>query len=802
MKRKIHLLCNAHIDPVWLWEKREGCAEAISTFRVAADFCEKYDGFIFNHNESFLYEIVEEHEPELFHRIKKLVDEGKWRIMGGWYIQPDCLMPTGESFIRQIEVGNRYFMEKFGVRTKTAVNFDSFGHTRGLVQILKKTGYDSYVFMRPLKIVPENDFIWRGYDGSEIIGHNTNSGYNSHIGRAVIKIENAKQRFHDGDNLVCWGIGNHGGGPSKIDLEEIGQYMKKEKEFDVIHSSFEKYFDSVDMSKLRVIDKSMIHCMVGCYSSMSKVKRKHRSIEGKLDLCEKMLAVSDTDYNKKEMLEAEKALLYSEFHDSLPGTMIKEAEENVLSLLSFGEEILDRYCEKAFFRLCRGQKKVNDGEIPIMVFNPHPYKITKEIEMEFQLGSQNWNDNEYTVAKVRDEDGNYIPVQNEKESCSLSLDWRKRIVFRAELKPLSLNRFDCELEVINSAKRPIQQCNSTDSHFIFDNGICKVKINRQTGYIDEYKVNGCDYLNKNGMKLIAYVDNEDPWGMNVDGFYEKKGDFILLSDADANSFNGYPSEKIENVRVIESGEVRTKVQATFGYGKSFAIITYIIPKIGTYVDVDLKIFANDPNTMFKLQFDTTINGKFIGQTAFGREEMLKDNKEVCFQKWCAFEGEHNSFAVLNKGTYGGSADGNIMNLSLIRTSVYSAHPIMDRDITEHDRWNEHIDLGENKFSFRMCANMNYIDFEAEIYNGEPFAMSFFPPNSEKEDIKSFSIDNKNIILSRFVNTDDDILVRMFNSSFNNTTANITTENGLYSINFTPYEVKTFRFSDFSEREFI
>ena len=138
--KKIHLVCNAHLDPVWLWPWNEGAAEAISTFRTAADFCEKYDGLVFCHNESLLYEWVEEYEPHLFERIKKLVKKGSWKIMGGWYLQPDCNIPSGESFIRQIKTGRDYFSEKFGVKPETAVNFDPFGHTRGLVQILKKTG--------------------------------------------------------------------------------------------------------------------------------------------------------------------------------------------------------------------------------------------------------------------------------------------------------------------------------------------------------------------------------------------------------------------------------------------------------------------------------------------------------------------------------------------------------------------------------------------------------------------------------------------------------------------------------------
>ena len=169
-KRTVHLLCNAHIDPVWLWEWEEGAATAISTFRTAADLCEAFPGFVFNHNEVILYRWVEEYEPELFTRIQRLVKEGKWHIMGGWYLQPDCNMPSGESFVRQILLGRRYFAEKFGARPTTAINFDPFGHTRGLVQIMAKSGYDSYLFCRPgaedCKLEAD-EFIWEGYDGGD-----------------------------------------------------------------------------------------------------------------------------------------------------------------------------------------------------------------------------------------------------------------------------------------------------------------------------------------------------------------------------------------------------------------------------------------------------------------------------------------------------------------------------------------------------------------------------------------------------------------------------------------------------------
>ncbi|MFA7186089.1 MAG: hypothetical protein WC082_14410, partial [Victivallales bacterium] len=172
-KKSIHLICNAHLDPVWLWQREEGIAEALSTFRVAASFCEKYNSFIFCHNEAILYEWVERYEPALFERIQKLVKANRWHIMGGWYLQPDCNMISGESLIRQITLGREFFRKKFGIYPKTAVNFDPFGHSRGLVQVLKKAGFESYLFMRPDRKnckLPANLFRWRGYDGSEIIG--------------------------------------------------------------------------------------------------------------------------------------------------------------------------------------------------------------------------------------------------------------------------------------------------------------------------------------------------------------------------------------------------------------------------------------------------------------------------------------------------------------------------------------------------------------------------------------------------------------------------------------------------------
>ena len=213
--KKIHLVSNAHLDPVWLWEWEEGAAEALATFRQAAEFCEKYPGFVFCHNEAVLYEWVEDYEPALFRRIQDLVRENRWHVMGGWYVQPDCNMPSGESFVRQILLGRGFFKHKLGVEPKTAVNLDPFGHTRGLVQILAKSGYSAYLCCRPGNRecpLPSDEFVWVGYDGSEVLANRASAHYCSVGGKERERLEKWLADNPVGDLAIhLWGIGNHGG---------------------------------------------------------------------------------------------------------------------------------------------------------------------------------------------------------------------------------------------------------------------------------------------------------------------------------------------------------------------------------------------------------------------------------------------------------------------------------------------------------------------------------------------------------------------------------------------------------------
>lgn len=786
--KKIHLLCNAHLDPVWLWRWNEGAAEAISTFRVAADFCEEYDGFIFNHNEALLYEWVEEYEPELFQRIKRLVKEGKWVIMGGWYLQPDCVMTSGESLLEQIYLGNEYFTEKFGVRPVTAINFDPFGHSRGLVQILKKTGYQNYIFMRPGKW--DGNFRWRGFDGSEIIAHRIYGGYNTLKGEAVNKIKRFETEA-DGDiGLMLWGIGNHGGGPSRIDLENIKDYMSQ-TDTEIVHSSTDKYFSEIDTTDLPVVEESLIPSMIGCYTTMVRIKQANRRLENKLAATQKIMTYATltkgAEYNNEELNKAKKALAFCQFHDILPGTSIQPAEEDCIRKLSYGEEIADKLYTKAFFKLCEGQKASKQGEIPVMVFNPHPYEIDGEFEIGFMLENQNWNDNEFTTAEVFDSEGNPLPTQNEKPDCTFNLDWIEKVSFRGKLAPAGITRFDVKLTVTEG--EIFRDHNTTSDYIEVENDRMQVKISKKTGLIELYRVDGTTLIENSG-ELLMFNDNEDPWGMTVDGFNDLDGKFALMSDAEANEFVGYSDDKTPNVRIIEDGKVRTKVQAFFRCRDTIATVEYTLPKEGAYVDVDFIIHSNTPDKMIKYRLDTTLRGTPRGETAFGEQNLYNDGKEDVFHKWCGIRTPEKSLYVINNGTYGGSFTESSISLSLIRTPVHSAHPIRDRQIAPHNRMLSHIDMGERRFSFRITADEN-IERQAQIFNEAPFLMSFFPSGEGEKADSVIKISNPAVILSSIRKDGDKFTLHLHNSDNkeNTATVEITSTGEKIDLTFGKYELK-------------
>ena len=813
-KQNIHLLCNAHLDPVWLWEWEEGAAEAISTFRSAAEICEENDTFIFNHNEVTLYKWVQEYEPSLFKRIQALVKQGKWHIMGGWYLQPDCNMPSGESLVRQILLGKNYFKKHFGVEPNTAINFDPFGHSRGLVQIMAKSGYDSYLFGRPMKellALPGDDFIWQGFDGSQLLATRFTGWYNSPLGKAKETIE--KRIADDADRsplIVLWGVGNHGGGPSKKDTKDVNELIKADNKNDIKHSTPEHFFKDLakQQATLQVHKDDLNPFSVGCYSSQIRIKQRHRMLENQFYTLEKMASAAMVnhlmDYPYDEMHEALCDLMNSQFHDILPGSSIEAAEDAALRQIDHGLEKVARLKARAFFAMASGQEKANEGEIPIMVYNAQPVEITETIECEFNLHDQKSKET-YTQIKVY-QDGIEIPVQVEKERSNLFVEWRKRVVFTAKLKPSQMNRFDCKLEIIKQKRAMDLQI--VDDKINFKTKDLQIVINTQTGLIDKYIAKGIPYLAPNAFLPIVIKDNEDPWGMLVTSFREKIGAFKLMNKEKGTEFSGVNTGTIESVRIIEDGPVRSVVEAVMQYGDSFICQHYKLPKQGTQIEVETRVHWHEKDKMLKLSVPMKDKGyQYLGQTAYGTQVLPADGTECVAQKWVAATSNKDDLAItcINNGTYSSDFADNELRLTLLRSPAYTAHP----DIVKNngfidiptDRYTARIDQGLRVFKFwfnggKVTEQLNGVTRDALAKNETPFALSFFPCGEGKVPKPLVTLTNNQIEVTTVKRTENnnDLIIRLFEPTGKNqsTSMHLPFCNINKDIELKAFEIKTFK----------
>ena len=784
--RTIHLICNAHIDPVWQWTWDEGISAAIATFKSAVNLADEFD-YIFCHNESLLYEDIEKKAPDMFKKIEKLVKKGKWVIAGGWYLQPDCMLPSGESIVRQIEVGRKYFFEKFGVTPTVATNYDAFGCSIGLVQILKKCGYRGMLVCRPNGQTqfeyPSKFFDWVAPDGSSIIV-SYSSSYNSQLGKAALKIgdyvrggetgmlgssEAAGKNAAENVDYVLWGVGNHGGGPSRKDLEDIGNLKIDGIEF--LHSSPEKLFDD----NIRVggeVNTSLIPCMPGCYSSMSKLKTLHRKTENLFYATEKMLVLAEmaglkVDYTQLKI--AEKKLLLAEFHDILPGTVIDDGEQDGTEMLAMASRIIKDYRSDAFLYLAMGDKPAENGEFPIFVFNYLPYEITTPIEAEFSLADQNWSEEFRYVPHVY-LNGEEIDCQTIKERSTLNLDWRKRIAFVGKLKPLGITRFSVRVGKTPVTKRSLKSYDLSDL------------------------ISKSDLIGT--VELEMYDDTADPWGMSnaeLEELGKNPVKFKAMTKKEGSEFCGI-GKAISPIHTIEDGNVMTVIESLYTQSKTNAVIEYKFYKHAKFVDLKVIVEYGDKNKLVRLKIPAPTG------IAMGDGPYVVENKpikrEASFHKWCGVKTENDDyFVVLNDCVYAGKFEDGYINLTLLRGSGYCIHPICDRELYPQDRYLKRIENGRYEYDFRiMRGSLDEIVCESQAFNEKPYVLNVFPTGGgvKYPEIKT----DKPIVMSVLRKTENgEYEMRFFNSENSEKKFNLTVNGMVKEITVKANEILTVKATD-------
>ncbi|TFG69843.1 MAG: alpha-mannosidase, partial [Anaerolineales bacterium] len=392
--KTLHMIGNAHIDPVWLWRWHEGMQEIKATFRSALDRLQEYEDFVFIASSSAFYAWIEENEPAMFAEIQARVAEGRWELVGGWWVEPDCNIPGGEAFVRQGLYGQRFFLSRFGKRARVGYNPDSFGHNNSLPQILKRSGLDYYIFMRPGP--HENDtlsqvFWWEADDGSRVLTYRIPYSYATWGDQLESHIRHCSDDMASGiDHAMCYyGVGNHGGGPTRQNIDRIHALNKSADLPKLAMSTTETFFDSIthNAATFPVVHHELQHHARGCYAAHSGVKRWNRQGENALLAAEKWAAlahwITGLQYPKDDLEKSWKILLFNQFHDILAGTSIEtaydDAQHTYGSVIATADRVRNAALQKLSWHIAT--PPIEEG-IPLIVFNPHAWSSTVPAEIE------------------------------------------------------------------------------------------------------------------------------------------------------------------------------------------------------------------------------------------------------------------------------------------------------------------------------------------------------------------------------------------------------------------------------------
>ena len=580
--KKLHMIGNAHLDPVWLWNWQEGFQEVKATFRSALDRMNEDENFVFTCSSAAFYEWVEHNNPQMFEEIKKRVAEGRWEVVGGWWIQPDCNIPSGEAFARQGLYGQRYFKEKLNTLATTGYNVDSFGHNGNLPQILKKSGLDNYVFMRPMPLekgLPGRTFWWKSMDGSSVMTYRIPYEYCS-WGKELEKYtQRLKCELQDGEEelMMFYGVGNHGGGPTKENIQSIYALNDREDMPVMEMGTTARFFQSIRENGREYPEYigDLQHHASGCYSVLSKVKRENRRAEDKLIQAEMWSAIANVTEHQpypKDFEEAWKGVLFNQFHDILAGTSIPSAYDDASYLygqaMAVGQKNLN-YAVQAISWDIDIEEDVTMK--PIVVFNAHAWCGKMVIDLEVRgLSDDNF--------KLTDASGNKIPAQRIRSEATVN--GQSRLLFVAELPSMGYEVFRLYLKAEDAPRFP--HVKVTDN--MLENARYRISFDEATGYLASLydKQSDLEVLRREGARLAVIEDLSDTWSHNIFKFDKHLGDMKAVSRT-----------------VLEDGPVRSTVRIKYKYNTSYVVQDFRLYSELDYVEVRVRVDWREPQTILK-----------------------------------------------------------------------------------------------------------------------------------------------------------------------------------------------------------
>lgn len=757
-KNKFYLVGNAHLDPIWQWRWQEGSMEAKATLRSALDRMVEFPEFRFVCSSASVFQWVEEFAPEMLQEIKERVKEGRFVIVGGWHVQPDCNLPCGESFARQALYAQNYFHKTFGVTATVGYCVDTFGHTATLPMLLKNGGMDSYIFMRPSpseKKMESDVFNWYAPDGSSVLTYRILSPYSKQFNDLEM-LEERIEYLNENTNTnlpvmpVFYGVGNHGGGPTIRHLEVLREYKKLHPEKELVYSSLRDFFDDVKVN-FTVPDYygELQHHASGCYAAESRVKNGVRRAECDLSAAENYAFLTNRllgkQINNQNFHSAWDAVCFCHFHDSMGGCSIRQAHEDTLDMLGMAKYTA-AVEENNALQTLSWQIDTTDRTLgqPLVLFNPYSFSVTATIQVNGDLN------------KVIDVAGTEIPSQLVL-SPTKATRIRDDLLFSATVEPFGykvyyLDKVEAPKTYEGSAtasyKDDLPKALNPDGA-VLENEFYRIVFEGYSGYITSFVDKQTDQELITDKAAVPFVYNEyhhDTWSHNINTFTDKMARF---SDA--------------KVTVLENGPIRSAVKVVSRYNDSYLTQVFYLNQGDKKLYVRASVDWREKHKLLKLNWPMNVeNPKAYYEIPFGVIERPTDNEEESGINWTAVKGTNGGFALINNNTYSSSVDGATICQTVVRSPIFSDHggPRTDESeftsqgITEFeyqimpvgDNWHEVIKAGKV-----LNKGLTYI--LDTWHNGHL-------PN---DSLSALKVDRENVIVSAIKRSEDNkgIIIRLY-----------------------------------------
>jgi alpha-mannosidase len=699
---KIRAVGNSHIDMAWLWPWTETVEVTRNTFQSALNLLREYPDFKFTMSSAQTYEWMEEKYPDLFKEIQRRAKEGRWEIIGGMWVEPDLNMPAGESLVRQILLGKRYFRNKFGVDVKIGWNPDSFGYNWQLPQIYKKSGMDYFVTQKLLwahefTTFPYKLFWWEAPDGSRLLTyfpHDYAGGIDADSLATDLSIWApsiyGKELTGAPEIMHLYGVGDHGGGPTRTMLDNSERLMSPAVVYPKLEfSTAQSFFDDLNkkLPSMQVPtwkDELYFQYHRGVMTTQAETKRRIRRSEELLldtETYSSLASLYGRPYPQQELELDWKKSLFDHFHDIFPGSGIAvnylDAQRNLEDVDRSAHQLTDQALAEIFARV-----NTQGGGVPVVMFNSLSWPRTEVVEIEAQLPAP------AQQVEVIDSTGKPILSQ------LLALDpnrHRARLLVLANAPSLGYRTYFVRAAA-NLAAPPSIVKASADT---LENEFLRLKIDPQTGcmtsLIDRRTVTealapsetdtGGPKDSVCGNLLQAFYDKPKQWdAWNIDDDFEKQH---------------WDLDRADKVEFIESGPLRAVLRVHNHFQNSTFVRDITVYAGVPRVDVKMQADWHEKHILLKVAFPLSAhNEKGTFEIPYGsierpttrRTPAEKAQFEVPAQRWADISDTTHGFSLLNDCKYGYDAKGNVLRLSLLRSPEWP---------------DPHADEGHHEFTYSL-----------------------------------------------------------------------------------------------------